>query len=89
MYQVTLDKVVPDIEHSGWTLHGAETAYSLAWLYEAAGPGDHSQSHTAALFFQHRHQRRVAHSCCRQAIDCHNHVAAPRKTAVHKSYERN
>lgn len=85
VYQFTLAKVVPSIEHSGWTQHGAQPAYNLAQLYQAARPGDHSKRHAAALLLEHGHQRRVAHSCCRQAIDCHDHVATPRVTQRHKS----
>lgn len=56
VYQFTLAKVVPNIEHSGWTLCGAQAAYSLAQLHQAARPGDHSKRHPAALLLQHGHQ---------------------------------
>lgn len=49
MYQFTLAKVVPDIEHSGWTQRGVQPAYDLARLYQAARPGDHGKRHPAAL----------------------------------------
>lgn len=55
-------------------------SFLLSWLYQTAGPGDHSKSHPAALLFQHGNQRRVAHPCCRQAVNRHYHVATPRTT---------
>lgn len=79
-YQFTLAKVVPNIEHSGWTLWSAQPAHDLTQLYQAARPGDYSKRHPAALLFQHGHQGRVAHSCCRQAVDCHYHVTTPEMT---------
>lgn len=41
VYQFTLAKVVPNIEHSWWTRRGAQPAHDLAQLYQAARPGDH------------------------------------------------
>lgn len=63
------------VERSGRTACAAR-------LHQAAGPGDHGERHPAALLLQHGHQRRVAHSRCRQAVDCHDHIAAPRGTQV-------
>lgn len=77
-YQFTLAEVVPHVEHSSLTRCGGVTR-----LHQAAGPGDHSQRHAAALLLQHRHQSRVAHARCGQAIDCDDHVAAPAETVAH------
>lgn len=77
-YQSTLAEVVPHRERSSLTRCGG-----VSRLHQAAGPGDHSQSHAAALLLQHGHQSRVAHPHCGQAIDCNDHVTAPTEMVAH------